>query len=153
MQRWNVRVSSFRSCHFLLLSLHSWGRSQNRWSFRCAKLWQSSFSTYSCYPARPLCWAPAIPQLAWAKIFPPPGMRLPGVPTKAGRVKETRSVESLPKNPGRECVIQLLLVVVLVPRGAVVLWRLFRLRAVPFWLWGGGVGLILLIILVVLLFR
>ena len=41
-------------------------------------------------------------------------MRLPEVPTKAGRVKETRSVESLPKNPGRVGAVQLLLVFVLV---------------------------------------
>src|SRR5277367_2571089 len=32
------------------------------------------------------------------------------------------------------------------PRGAFVLWRLFGLRAVPFRLWGGGVGLILLVV-------
>jgi hypothetical protein len=80
-------------------------------------------------------------------------MRLPGVPTKAGRVKETRSVESLPKNPGRECVIQLLLVVVLV----LVVLSFFGgySGCVPshFGYGGGGVGLVLLIILVVLLFR
>ena len=30
------------------------------------------------------------------------GNAITGGPTKAGRVKEIRSVESLPKNPGRE---------------------------------------------------
>ncbi len=54
------------------------------------------------------------PQLAWAKTFLPPGMRLPVVPTKAGRVNRIRSVESLTRNPGRGCVIQLLLVVSLI---------------------------------------
>ena len=50
-------------------------------------------------------------------------------------------------------MLQLLLIVVLVPVAAVIPWRLRRLCAALFRLWGGGIGLIILIMMVVMLLR